>query len=296
MAGDRGAPSSLTMLRWTTLVVLVANIAFVADYNALSTSATIAEVVAEYGNVFVPAVFAKAICATILGAFLVFYVDALWPHRPRRTRVRTYDKLVIPIALTGVLVSCWIVAFRQQEIALSAALVAAGVAVAARMFVCAASVSPSKYSSWLRVPFSLHFGAMTVALLISLTQWLHASGLLVKMPVVQDDVATAFFAIAVLAGGFVALRYSDFIYPSVIAAGAFATFIAQKTYNPHIAAGALIVFVGMFVVVALAAATLTQQSLRDPGGVASRRREKVARKAQDEGWYLIDGSSSIMRF
>jgi translocator protein len=291
MAGNTAPPSSSTMRRWTTLVVVAANIAFVADYSILSESPTITEVVAEYGKMFVPAGFAQAICAAILVAFMLFYFDALWP---RRHRIRVYDKLVIPLAMTSVLASSWIVAFRQKEIGLAAALVAASFALSAVMFVRVTSVSPSQHSSWLRVPFSLHFGAMTIALLVAVTQWLNAGGLLTEIAVMPDQVAIAFLAIAAAAAGFVALRYSDFVYPAVIASGASAMFIVQRTYNPHIAADALIVSVGMLLVVVLAAVTLTRQPRRDPKVVASRRRAKAARRAQDE-WYLIDGNSSIMR-
>jgi hypothetical protein len=293
MAGNTGTPSPLTMLRWATLVVVAANIAFVADYSVLGESPTITEVLAEYGNMVVPAGFAKAICVAILAAFLLFYFDALWP---RRHRIRVYDRLVIPLALTSLLASSWIVAFRQKEIGLSAALIAASVALAGVMFVRVASVSPSQHSGWLRVPFSLHFGAMTIALLVTVTQWLNASRLFTGTAVVPDDVAAAFLAIAVAAGGFVALRYSDFVYPAVIASGAGAMFIAQRAYNPHVAAHALIVCVGMLVVVVVAAIALTRQPRHVPKGVASRRRAKIARRAQDEGWYMIEGSSSIMRF
>ena len=292
MAGNTGPPSSWTMQRWTTAVVIAANIAFVADYSILSESPTITEVVAEYGKMFVPAGFAQAICAAILVAFLLFYFDALWP---RRHRIRVYDKLVIPLAMTSVLVSCWTVAFRQKEIGLAAALVAASVVLGAVMFVRVASVSPSQHSSWLRVPFSLHFGAMTIALLVAVTQWLNARGLLTEIAVMPDQVAIAFLVIAAAIGGFVALRYNDFVYPAVIAAGTGAMFIAQRTYNPHVAADALIVCVGMLVVVVLAAVMLARQPRRDPKAVASRRRARVARRAQDEGWYMIDGHSSIMR-
>ena len=292
MAGNTGPPSSWTMRRWTTAVVIAANIAFIADYSVLSESPTITEVVAEYGKMFVPARFAQAICAAILIAFLLFYFDALWP---RRHRIRVYDKLVIPLAMTSVLVSCWTVAFRQKEIGLAGALVAASVVLAAVMFVRVASVSPSQHSSWLRVPFSLHFGAMTIALLVAVTQWLNARGLLTEIAVMPDQVAIAFLVIAAAIGGLVALRYNDFVYPAVIAAGTGAMFIAQRTYNPHVAADALIVCVGMLVVVVLAAVMLARQPQRDPKAVASRRRARVARRAQDEGWYMIDGHSSIMR-
>ena len=244
-----------------------------------------------FAKKFVPAGFARAICAAILVAFMLFYFDALWP---RRHRIRVYDKLVIPLAMTSVLAPSWIVAFRQKEIGLAAALVAASFALSAAMFVRVTSVSPSQHSSWLRVPFSLHFGAMTIALLVAVTQWLNAGGLLTEIAVMPDQVAIAFLAIAAAAAGFVALRYSDFVYPAVIASGASAMFIVQRTYNPHIAADALIVSVGMLLVVVLAAVTLTRQPRRDPKVVASRRRAKAARRAQDE-WYLIDGNSSIMR-
>jgi len=79
------------------------------------------------------------------------------------------------------------------------------------MFVRVTSVSPSQHSSWLRVPFSLHFGAMTIALLVAVTQWLNAGGLLTEIAVMPDQAAIAFLAIAAAAAGFVALRYSDFV-------------------------------------------------------------------------------------
>lgn len=290
MAKGTGDPSPITTLRWTTLLVVLANIGFIVDYSALVEPPTIA--VGEYGNLVVLAGFAKAIGMAILVAFLLFYFDALWPHRHRK---RVYDKLVILLALTSVLASSWIVAFRHKEIGLCAALVITSVVLAGVMFVRVASVSPGQHSGWLRVPFSLHFGAVTIALLAAVTQWLNAGGLLTGTGVVPDEVATVFLAIAAAMGGFVALRYSDFVYPAVIASGAGAMFIAQRTYNPHVATDALVVCVGMLVVVGLAAAALTQQPRRDPKGKASRRRAKVARRAQDEGWYAIEASSSIIR-
>ena len=293
MAAMTGDPSPKTMLRWTTLLVVLANIGFVVDYASLSESPTIAEVMAEYENTVVPAQFAKAMCVAILLAFLLFYLDALWPRKRRKL---VYDELVVPLALTSVLASCWIVAFRHKEIGLCAALVVASVALGRVMFMRIALVSPGQHSGWLRVPFSLHFGAVNLALLVAVTQWLNARGLLAETAVVPDDVASALLAIAAATGGFVALRYRDFVYPAVIAAGAGATFIAQRTYNPHVAIDALIACVGMLVVVVLAAAALTQQPRRDPRGLASRRRAKIARRAQDEGWYGIEASSSIMRF
>jgi hypothetical protein len=292
MSNTAGAPSDSTLLRWTTLIVISANLAFIAVYSGLGEFPTIAEVAAAYGNTFVPAGFVKAICVPMLVAFGLFYLVALWPANRRR---RIYDAVVIPLALTSVLASIWIVAFRNQAIGLSAAAVAASFALGAVMFVRVASASPSRHSPWLRVPFSLYFGAMTIALLIALTQWLHASGLLAKTAMVPDDVATAFLALAAAMGGYVALRYSDFVYPAVITSGVGAIFIAQRTYDPNVAADALAVCIGMLVVAGLAAIALAHEPRRDPKARASHRSARIARMAQDEWGDPMEANSSIMR-
>jgi hypothetical protein len=289
---NASAPSSSTILRWTTLVVIAANIAFVADYNTLGQSPSIAEIAAVYGTAFVPPGFAKAVSIAILGGFLFFYLAALWP---RRRRVLAYNKFVIPLALTSVLAASWIVAFRHEDLGLSAALVAAGAALAGFMFLRVASISPSQHSSWLRVPFSLHFGAMTIALLVAVTQWLNAGTLLADTPVAPEDLASAFLIVITFMGGLVALRYHDFVYPAVMASGAGAMFIALRTYNLHIAADALIVCAGTLVVVVLAAIALAWQPQRDPNGAALRKSRRALRVLGTD-WYLMEASSSFMRF
>ena len=163
------------------------------------------------------------------------------------------------------------------------------------MFARVASASPSRHSPWLRVPFSLYFGAMTIALLITLTQWLNASGLLARTNMVADDVATAFLAIAAAMGGYVALRYNDFVYPAVITSGVGAMFIAQRTYDPNVAADALAVGIGMLVVAGLAAVALAHQPRRDPKAGPSHRRARYVRREQDEWGSPMEANSSIMR-
>jgi hypothetical protein len=266
--------------------------AFIAVYSSLGGSPTIAEVVAEYGNTFVPAAFAKAIGVAMLIAFLFFYVAALWPSRHRS---RVYDRLAIPLALASMLASGWIVAFRHAEIGLSAALIAASVALGGVMFVRVASASPSRHSHWLRVPFSLYFGAMSIALLATLAQWSTASSLLKGAAVAPDDVATVLLSVAAAMGGFVALRYSDFVYPAVIASSVGAMFVAQRANYPDIAADALTVCIGMLVVVGLAAVALANQPRRLPGGRESRRMTRISRRKPDDWGYAIEANSSIMR-
>lgn len=292
MTGNLGTPFSSQVLRWTAFLVVAASLGFIADYSELSRSATITEVAAEYSDALVPAALAKALCATILVAHLAFFFAVLWP---RRHRVRVYDKLVIPLALTSLLAASWVVAFRHKEMGLSLAIVAASAVLGGVMFARAASVSPRRRFLWLRVPFSLHFGAMTIALFIALTQWLNATNLLAGTVVAPENLATAFLAIVAALGGFVALRYSDVVYPAVIASGTGAMFLAQHAHHRDVAVAALIVCVGMLVVAALAALALARQPRRGAAGKASGRPAKVARRAKDERWYLIEASTSIMR-
>jgi tellurite resistance protein TehA-like permease len=280
-----GTPSSSTMLRWTTLIVIAANVAFIADYDILSRSRTIAELVAGYGDALVPAGYAKGIGVAVLFAFLLFYIAALLPSRRRR---RTYDKLVIPLVPTSVLASCWIVAFRHEKIDLSVALLAAIVALACIMFARVASVAPGKYSLWLRVPFSLHFAAMTIALLVALTQWSNAA-------ITPEMAAAPLLALATLAGGFVAFRYRDFVYPAVVASAAGAMFVAQRVVRPDVAAAALMVGAGMFAVAVLAAVAMARQPRCEPKVRPSRSGPTVARSTPEENWYPIEGNTSVIR-
>lgn len=277
------------MLRWTTLIVVLANLVFIADYNKLASAPTIAAVVAEYGDAFVPPLYAKALGAGIVLAFVVFYAAALWP---RRQRTPVYDRLIVPLTLISVLASSWLVAFRQEEIALSATLVAAMLALAGVMFARAAAATPSQHSHWLRVPFGLLFGALTIAMLVAVVQWLNAGGRLDGTRVGPNDVMAAFLAIAVVAGGMVALHYRDAVYPAVIASAAGAIFATMEVPHP-IASHALVACAGLLVIVGLAAIMqLWQPRAR---GEALRRRTVQALDAQREQWNLLEPVTSTMR-
>ncbi len=272
------------------LIVVLASLAFIADYSKLSASPTIADVLAQYGDALVPAGFATSVGAVIAIAFLCVFAAAL---RPRRRRIRIYDRLVIPIALASVLAACWTVAFRHNAVGLSVGLLAAGLIVGWVMFARVAAVSPGKHSRWLLVPFSLYTGAMTVALLVAVLLWLDAEGILGGIGA-RDDATTAFFVVAAAAGAFVALRYRDFVYPAVIASAMGSIFVAQRGSDP-LAQPALIACAGMLAVAGLAAVALARRAGRNPAGRASRRRADTAAKAKAEGWYLTGPSTSIMR-
>jgi hypothetical protein len=293
MSNAAGAPSSSTLLRWATLIVVVANLAFIVVYSGIGEPPTIAEAMAAYGYRLVPARYFKTMSAILVVAILGFYVAALWPTRRRRP---IYDALVAPLAGACILASFWIVAAKNRDIGLAMALVAASAALGAAMFARVASESPAPHSLWLRVPFSIYFGAMTIALLVALAQWMNAGGRLAANTLAQDDATAVFLAIAVLVGGYVALRFSDFVYPAVIASGMGAVFVAQRAQDPYVAAAALTVCVGMLVVTGLAAARQARTPRDHAKDNAPRRIKPRSGPEKRDAWgYHLDGNSSIMR-
>jgi lysylphosphatidylglycerol synthetase-like protein (DUF2156 family) len=137
---------------------------------------------------------------------------------------------------------------------------------------------------------------VTIALLIALAQWMHAGGRLAANTLAPDDVTVAFLAIAAVVGGYVALRYGDFVYPAVIASGTGAIFVALRAQEPYVAAAAVTVCVGMLAVAGLAAMTQAQTPRSDATEKASRRIKARSKSGKQESWgYQLDGNSSIMR-
>ena len=292
MASTSGSPSVSTFLRWAALMVVAASIAFVVDYGKLGKSATIAEVISDYGTALVPPAFAQVTGAAILVAFGAFLVGALARHGLRKP---IYGDLTVALAICSVLAAGWVVAFRHREIELSVALAAVSTVLSGVMFVRAATAASSEASGWLRVPFGLHFGAMTVALPVSLAQWLNASGVLAATVVAPRDEASAVLAVGAAAGGCVALRHGDAVHPAVIALCEGAISFAQRETEPAFATTALTVGVTRLVVAGLGVVARTRRRVRAAATAASRRGVESVGDSTEEDWYLTGPTTSIMR-
>ena len=205
-----GGPSASTLLRWSTFIVVEANVAFMyAFVNRTGDLPSITEVSQQYATTFAPAHFVNAICWIIGIAVLLFFVAALWPRR-RPTGV--YDPFIVPLAMASTLGSAWVVAFRYDQLDVVVALTAAGVVLGALMFARAAALR-SPRARLLRVPFALIFGWATVALLTTTAQWFNARGWLTTIELVTE-MSLGFLALAAVLGAFVALRYREFVYPT----------------------------------------------------------------------------------
>jgi hypothetical protein len=88
-------------------------------------------------------------------------------------------------------------------------------------------------------------------------------------------VSLALLAIAAATGGVVALRYRDFVYPTVIAWGAGAIYVGQRIQDPMIAGAARDVCIGLLIVAGLAAVGVAIERVpRKAVSTVSRRMER----------------------
>ncbi len=268
-----GGPSTSTVVRWTTFVVVEANFAFLYVYDRASGLPSITEVSKQYATPFAPANYVNAIYWIIGAALLFFYVAALWPRR-RRTHI--YDPFVIPLAIASTVGSAWVVAFRHDQLGLAVVLTGFGVVLGATMFARAAA-SPAPRSRWLRVPFALLFGWITFAALTGTAQWFNARGWLTTLEM-STAISLALLAIAAAMGGIVALRYREFVYPMVIAWAVGGIYAGQRMLDPMIAGTARDVCIGLLIVAGLAAIAVAGERFpRHAVPTASRRAERHER-------------------
>jgi len=267
-----GEPSASTLLRWSTFIVVEANVAFMyAFVNRTGDLPSITEVSQQYATTLAPAHFVNAICWIIGIAVLLFFVAALWPQR-RPTGV--YDPFIVPLAMASTLGSAWVVAFRYDQLDVVVALTAAGVVLGALMFGRAAALR-SPRARLLRVPFALIFGWATVALLTTTAQWFNARGWLTTIESVTE-MSLGFLALAAVLGAFVALRYHEFVYPTVIAWAMAGIYVGQRLFDPTIAGAALdgcigLVLVAGFAAVAAAIGPFRRTEERSPSRKAEKR-------------------------
>jgi hypothetical protein len=160
------APTS-AFLRTLALAAILGNVAFNYFYVRWGLGPPMDEVSARYVSAFTPANYAFAIWGVIYTAFVLYGVQSL---RIAQRREPAYDAIALPLVAANVLGTAWILAYTHGHLALAVALILASVVAGARMFRQAASFAPARNSRWLRVPFSLYFGWITVAALACIAQ------------------------------------------------------------------------------------------------------------------------------
>lgn len=224
-------------LRAIAALIVVANIAFNYLYNRLGSAPRIDEISARFATTLTPAGYAFAIWGVIYTAFVVYCVQSF---RRAHARDAAYDALAIPLAVANLLAAAWIFLFTHGQVGAAMLVIVATAATGGWMFLTAAREAPARQSRWLRVPFALFFGWITVAMFAGIAQWLNARGWL-DADGADRLVSVCFLAAAAIAALFVARRFIEPVYPLVVAWAAGAVFVAQKNGDTVVAFVALAV-------------------------------------------------------
>lgn len=259
------SPGPSVALRWLTLVVVAAAIAYsyLADVLAPGGS-DIATVSRRYDNAFTPAPFAFAIWGLIYGSFVAHCVVALLPSR--RT-MEIYDRLAVPLMLANVLGALWVAAFRHDMVFAALLLVATMFAVAWFMLLAASRwVDTGRARFWLTVPFALFFGWMAVATLANLAAARVAAGW-TGGPVIEFAWAVGLLVVATAIGLGVGVRRRAFLVPAVVAWATAAIAVATRGSEPGVGTAAVVASVACGI--AAVALAVHRAWIREPAQLVS---------------------------
>ncbi|MBL8948690.1 MAG: hypothetical protein JNK45_36295 [Myxococcales bacterium] len=259
------SPGPSVALRWLTLVVVAAAIAYsyLADVLAPGGS-DIATVSRRYDNAFTPAPFAFAIWGLIYASFVAHCVVALLPSR--RT-MEIYDRLAVPLMLANVLGALWVAAFRHDMVFAALLLVATMFAVAWFMLLAASRwVDTGRARFWLTVPFALFFGWMAVATLANLAAARVAAGW-TGGPVIEFAWAVGLLVVATAIGLGVGVRRRAFLVPAVVAWATAAIAVATRGSEPGVGTAAVVASVACGI--AAVALAVHRAWIREPAQLVS---------------------------
>lgn len=229
--------AKLRVWRWIALFFTIANIAFNYIYNTIDNVPRISEVTDKHLNLFTPAGYAFSIWGLIYLSFILYgTVQLLSSQRD----VKIYDSLAIPYTLSNIGASIWILAYTNNMIALSMAIIAGMLVLSIVMLVLAHSaVKIQAQSQWLLIPFSLFAGWISVANIAN------ASVLFVSLnwngePFNELIWTIIMIGIASILGILISRRLRNLIFPAVIIWAVVGIYIARETDYPVVANAALI--------------------------------------------------------
>lgn len=234
--------------RWVALVAVAANAALnYATQRAAAELPSIGEISAKYQAQFTPASYAFSIWGLI---YLGFGAYAVFSLMPSQRALAVHDRLagwLVVYAIAGVL---WTELFRRELIGASLAVIAGMFAIGAWMFGLAHDAARAGVvTRWVRMPFAIYFGWISVATIANAATWAVARHAFVT-PAVETRWTLAFVAAAGLLGVLVSWRYRVAAYSAVVTWALVAIWVAQREANPLVgyfalAASAAVVFVGL---------------------------------------------------
>ncbi|MFO0663722.1 MAG: hypothetical protein U0174_07215 [Polyangiaceae bacterium] len=199
--------------RWFALACVVLNVVFNYASELLLPLPSMRSMSDRYATFFTPAPYAFSIWGVIYLGLLTYAIAAVLP---KYRTVALFDRLSYPLAVTNLLASVWVVAFRADRIDVSVVVVLGMLLLSGHMFWRAHHAARNREAAFrLTVPFALLFGWVTVATLANLGAYgVFLGGL--DSPTAAPSTAVAFMIIAVLAASAVVFRTHDFVYPAVV--------------------------------------------------------------------------------
>ncbi len=151
------------LARWIALITILLNVSFNGLYARLFPGLNIQEVSRSFHDLFTPAGYVFSIWGVIYFSFIIYGIVQVLPSSKKH---RIYDRLALPLILSNVFGSVWILAFTNNYVLLSLIILVTTLMLSIIMFLRSGKeVNLEVSSRWLWVPFSLFFGWISVAVI-----------------------------------------------------------------------------------------------------------------------------------
>jgi benzodiazapine receptor len=199
-------------IRWFVLIIVICNILFNYFYqHLLPNTASIADISGKYNTLFAPAGYVFSIWAVIYASFIVYAIIQLTPSQ---RRAPVYDSLASPMIAINLLSIMWIVAFTYEYIIPGVFIIVCMLITGAMLF-SLVSINGAHYSAWLKFPFRVFLGWISVATISNIAlcmEYLNWSGIGID----PTHWTMIMIIVACLLALGVSYRFKDLVYPAVI--------------------------------------------------------------------------------
>jgi hypothetical protein len=217
---------SKLFLRWIALVAVFLNIV-VNYYSNIRpfNNKTMADVSNENPTLFTPAGYAFSIWGLIYLSLVIYVISSLFPGQKDKD---IFDRLSLPLIVISMLSLVWVIIFSYELYALSVLIIAIMLVLSLILFVRANNwVLEHNKDKWLKLPFGLYAGWLTVATIAAVSVWLYHMGWRGGM-LSEADWAIILLIVTLIIGIAVSCKTNNFVYPMVISWAAFAIWVARR--------------------------------------------------------------------
>jgi benzodiazapine receptor len=205
--------AKINAVRWFVLVIVILNIIFNYTYEYLLPNAlSLKEVSRMYTTMFAPAGYVFSIWGLIYISFLVY---ACWQLLPSTREYAIYDLLASPMIAVNLLGMMWIVAFTMEYMIPSVCIILCMLITGGMLF-SIVSVKHNQYSIWLKFPFRIFLGWISVATIANIASCLVYEGW-PGWGIDEPHWTVIMLIISCVIGLGVSYKFKDLVFPVVIA-------------------------------------------------------------------------------